>query len=139
MIELSLEQGVLAAFGLIVPLAGWMIRQSWLRQKEHLAEVQDELNRLRQNHDALNKNHETLNQNHAALNQSLVGMGKKMKQMSVRLAEAEQRAVLAPVEEASFQQASRLVSLGASARDLIENCGMGRAEAELMVSMRRRQ
>jgi hypothetical protein len=124
MIELSLEQGLLLACGLVMPVVGLVARRAWLRQKLNLETVRGELSRLQTNHEALN--------------QSLMGMGKRMKLMTTRLAEAEQRAVLTPVEEASFQQAARLVSLGATARDLVDNCGMGRAEAELMVSMRRR-
>lgn len=131
MIELSLEQGLLLVCGLALPVVGVLARQSWLRQKEHLESVQGELASVQGELVRLQKNNETLNQN-------VAGLGKHLKVMTARLAEAEQRSVLTPADEASFQQAARLVSLGATARDLVENCGMGRAEAELLVSMRRR-
>lgn len=124
MIELSMEQGLLLACGIVLPVAGVYAKQIWLRQKAHLESVQEELSRLQKSHEALN--------------QSMLGMGKRLKVVTARLAEAEQRAALTPADEASFQQAARLVSLGATARDLVDNCGMGRAEAELLVSMRRR-
>ena len=77
-----------------------------------------------------------LKQNQEAMNQSVVGMGRKIRQLTERLGEAEQRSLFTPGDEASYQQAARLVSLGASARELVENCGMARAEAELLVSLK---
>jgi hypothetical protein len=78
-----------------------------------------------------------LQQAHQAMSKSTIGMGRRIKQLDGRMQQAERRVVLPGTDEATYHQASRLVGLGASATDLVDNCGMARGEAELLVSLKR--
>ncbi|WP_028294795.1 DUF2802 domain-containing protein [Oceanobacter kriegii] len=122
---LSIEQGVLLV------VAGVLVVGLVTIKRLRGAIVKLEKQSLSQQHKL-----SQLKQNQEAMNQSVVGMGRKIRQLTERLGEAEQRSLFTPGDEASYQQAARLVSLGASARELVENCGMARAEAELLVSLK---
>ncbi|MGB1092160.1 MAG: DUF2802 domain-containing protein [Oceanobacter sp.] len=126
MVWLTPELGWLL-FNTILILVGGLQLRSSLQRQQLLA---GELNRLKQVV-------RSIQEQQGALNQSTVGMGKRIRQIQGQVKEGEQRALFTHSDEASYQQAARLVSLGATANDLVENCGMARAEAELMVSMRR--
>lgn len=76
-----------------------------------------------------------LKQDIDAISSSTVGVGRTIKKLEQRLAEAERKPALATTDEALYQQAQRLVNMGASADDLVTSCGVARAEAELLVSM----
>lgn len=76
-----------------------------------------------------------LKQDIDAISSSSVGVGRSIKKLEQRLAEAEQKPALATTDQALYQQAQRLVNMGASADDLVVSCGVARAEAELLVSM----
>ena len=127
MLSLSLEQWLLAGVGVMMAVGLLVIR----RQQQHIRRL-EKLGAAQQGKLQL------LQENQEAMNQSVVGMGRKLRQLGQRLAEAEQRSLFTPGDEASYQQAARLVSLGATARDLVENCGMARAEAELLVTLKSR-
>ncbi|MFY9179139.1 MAG: DUF2802 domain-containing protein [Venatoribacter sp.] len=73
------------------------------------------------------------------LTKSSVGMGRHIKQMEslVQDVGAQNSNSMASIDETIYQQASRLVALGATANDLVESCGISRTEAELMVSLRK--
>ncbi len=72
-----------------------------------------------------------------AMNKSTFGLGRCVKKLEQRLVENERKPALATSDEALYQQAQRLVNMGASADDLVSSCGVARAEAELLVSMSR--
>jgi biopolymer transport protein ExbB/TolQ len=72
-----------------------------------------------------------------AISKSNFGMGRCVKKLEQRLIENERKPSLATSDEALYQQAQRLVGMGASADDLVSSCGVARAEAELLVSMNR--
>jgi biopolymer transport protein ExbB/TolQ len=72
-----------------------------------------------------------------AMSKSNFGMGRCVKKLEQRLVENERKPSLATSDEALYQQAQRLVGMGASADDLVSSCGVARAEAELLVSMSR--
>jgi biopolymer transport protein ExbB/TolQ len=72
-----------------------------------------------------------------AMSKSNFGMGRCVKKLEQRLIENERKPSLATSDEALYQQAQRLVGMGASADDLVSSCGVARAEAELLVSMNR--
>lgn len=78
-----------------------------------------------------------MQQAQSGLSKSTVGMGRRLKQLEGRLQQTERRAALSDTDDDTFAQASRLVSLGATASDLVDNCGVPRGEAELMVSLKR--
>ena len=72
-----------------------------------------------------------------AMSKSTFGMGRSVKKLEQRIAENERKPALATTDEALYQQAQRLVGMGATADDLVSSCGVARAEAELLVSMNR--
>jgi len=71
------------------------------------------------------------------MSKSTFGIGRCVKKLEQRLLESERKPALASSDEALYQQAQRLVGMGASADDLVSSCGVARAEAELLVSMNR--
>lgn len=78
-----------------------------------------------------------MQQAQSGLSKSTVGMGRRLKQLEGRLQQTERRSVLPDTDDDTFAQASRLIGLGATANDLVDNCGVPRGEAELMVSLKR--
>jgi len=76
-----------------------------------------------------------LRQDVDAISKSAFGVGRSIKKLEQRLSENERKPALATTDEALYQQAQRLVNMGASADDLVSSCGVARAEAELLVSM----
>lgn len=80
-----------------------------------------------------------INQAQGALTKSTVGMGRRLKQLHARVQDAERRVSLPAADDASFAQATRLVGLGATVNDLVDNCGVPRGEAELLVTLKKRQ
>ncbi|WP_420592001.1 DUF2802 domain-containing protein [Bacterioplanoides sp.] len=78
-----------------------------------------------------------LDEANQAVSRSAIGMGRRIKQIESRFQKVEQKAVLPNADDATFEQASRLVGLGATATELVDNCGMARGEAELLVSLKR--
>lgn len=91
------------------------------QHKQDLEHLQNQLQTLRFDLDAMSK--------------STVGIGRVIKKLEHRVASNERKPALATSDEALYQQAQRLVGMGATADDLVSSCGVARAEAELLVSM----
>lgn len=77
-----------------------------------------------------------IQQTQTSITQSTLGMGRRIQQINENQQHAEQRILLPHADEAMLTQAARLVQLGANANELVESCGVPRAEAELLVSLR---
>lgn len=77
-----------------------------------------------------------IQQTQTSITQSTLGMGRCIQQINENQQHAEQRILLPHADEAMLTQAARLVQLGANANELVESCGVPRAEAELLVSLR---
>jgi hypothetical protein len=106
---------------LIVMAAGFFLVKR--KHQNDLLNMQQQMQRLKHDFDAMNK--------------STFGIGRSVKKLEQRLVENERKPTLASSDEALYQQAQRLVGMGASADDLVSSCGVARAEAELLVSMNR--
>ena len=78
-----------------------------------------------------------LEQGHEAMSQTTIGIGRRIKQLEKMPAQATPKA-MSETDEMRFAQASRLVGMGATASDLVENLGVARAEADLLVSLKGR-
>lgn len=72
------------------------------------------------------------------MSSTTIGMGKRIVEVETKLEqslerqfELEQR----DPDEVVYSQASRLVEMGANVDDLVQSCGIGRPEAELMALM----
>lgn len=70
--------------------------------------------------------------------QASVRMGEELLALREKIAQLEnkqQRLEQQDVHAMPYNQASRLVSMGASLDDLIQSCGLSRSEAELMLKL----
>jgi hypothetical protein len=80
---------------------------------------------------------DAMEQGYGAMSKSTIGLGRRIKQVEARAAQTERQVGRTAPDDARYEQASRLVGMGASASDLIDSLGVARAEAELFVSMKR--
>lgn len=73
-----------------------------------------------------------------AISKSAVGMGQKLLDTERKLADVlkKQISILnTQPEHPTYDQASKLIAMGASEGDLINSCGFSHAEAELLLSL----
>ncbi len=121
--SMSMVHWVLIINGLLLVAAAagfFLVKRKY---QNDLLNVQQQMQKLRHDFEAMNK--------------STFGIGRSVKKLEQRLVENERKPTLASSDEALYQQAQRLVGMGASADDLVSSCGVARAEAELLVSMNR--
>lgn len=131
MTSLSLVQALLIANA----VTGFLLLALYFKTRSQ----QQKLVQLQQTLMLQDERFASLEQAQQSLTKSTVGMGRRIKQTEARLKKAEQRTVMPSANDNTFEQATRLVNLGASASDLVDNCGVARGEAELLVSLRRQQ
>jgi len=75
-----------------------------------------------------------------ALSKSAVGMGQKVLQTERKLMDVlkKQTSILnTNVEHPSYDQAGRLIAMGATEKDLVNTCGFSHGEAELLLSLKK--
>lgn len=121
--SMSMVHWILIINGLLLVAAAagfFLVKRKY---QNDLLNVQQQMQKLRHDFEAMNK--------------STFGIGRSVKKLEQRLVENERKPTLASSDEALYQQAQRLVGMGASADDLVSSCGVARAEAELLVSMNR--
>lgn len=96
--------------------------------------------RLKKQHKQQLKINRRLLEDNRALSKSAVGMGQKVLETERRLNQVlkKQFAILnSQPDHPSYDQASRLIAMGASEDDLVNSCGFSHAEAELLLSLNR--
>ncbi|MEJ6654801.1 MAG: DUF2802 domain-containing protein [Pseudomonas sp.] len=79
-----------------------------------------------------------LTQNLAEYQQSHIRMGEELVTLRSKISQLEnkqQRFEQQDVQTMPYNQASRLVGMGASLDDLMQSCGLTRSEAELMLKL----
>ncbi|MFT6155055.1 MAG: hypothetical protein ACJA0E_000547 [Bermanella sp.] len=84
------------------------------------------------------KINQRLQEDNRALSKSAVGMGQKVLETERRLNSMlkKQYAMLnAKSEHPSYDQANRLIQMGASESDLVSSCGFSYGEAEVLLSL----
>ena len=94
--------------------------------------------RLKLQNNKQQKINRRLLEDNRALSKSAVGMGQKVLETERRLNQVlkKQFAILnAQPDHPSYDQASRLIAMGASEDDLVNSCGFSHAEAELLLSL----
>ena len=82
--------------------------------------------------------HRRLQEDMHAMSKSAVGMGKKVLETERRLRDVLKKQVSimnSQPEHPSYDQATRLIAMGATQKDLINSCGFSQAEAELLLSL----
>jgi hypothetical protein len=75
-----------------------------------------------------------------ALSKSAVGMGQKVLQTERKLMEvlkAQTSILNTNAEHPSYDQAGRLIAMGATEDDLVNTCGFSHGEAELLLSLKK--
>lgn len=75
-----------------------------------------------------------------AMTTGSIGMGKRLKSIEHRLnltVEKQQELENRDPTQVAYNQAARLMEMGADVDDLVKNCGIGRPEAELMALLHR--
>lgn len=73
-----------------------------------------------------------------ALSSTSIGVGRKLIGVDLRLQENEKRTqelALSDPVKVSYNEAGRLLELGADVDDLVANCGLSRPEAELIAAL----
>lgn len=83
-----------------------------------------------------------LHEDMASLSKSAIGMGQKVLETERRLSEVlkKQFTILnSQPEHPSYDQASRLIAMGATENDLVSSCGFSHSEAELLLSLNRKR
>lgn len=83
-----------------------------------------------------------LHEDMASLSKSAIGMGQKVLDTERQLSNVlkKQFAILnSQPEHPSYDQASRLIAMGASESDLVNSCGFSHSEAELLLSLNRKR
>jgi transcriptional regulator of NAD metabolism len=79
-----------------------------------------------------------LQEDNRALSKSAVGMGQKVLETERRLNDVLKKQFSiqnGKPEHPSYDQATRLIKMGASENDLVSNCGFSHGEAELLLSL----
>lgn len=126
--ELSASQlglAVMVLAGLVVLLLGWLILLS-LRLRGQRRQSQALINVIRGEIKAMTT--------------GSIGMGKRLKSIEHRLnltVEKQQELENRDPTQLAYNQAARLMEMGADVDDLVKNCGIGRPEAELMALLHR--
>lgn len=75
-----------------------------------------------------------------AMTTGSIGMGKRLKSIEHRLnltVEKQQELENRDPTQLAYNQAAKLMEMGADIDDLVKNCGIGRPEAELMALLHR--
>lgn len=75
-----------------------------------------------------------------AMTSGSIGMGKRLKSIEHRLnltVEKQHELENRDPTQVAYNQAARLMEMGADVDDLVKNCGIGRPEAELMALLHR--
>lgn len=83
-----------------------------------------------------------LHEDMASLSKSAIGMGQKVLDTERKLGDVlkKQFSILnSQPEHPSYDQASRLIAMGASESDLVNSCGFSHSEAELLLSLNRKR
>lgn len=126
--ELSASQlgmAVMGLAGLVVLLLGWLMLIS-LRLRGQRRQTQALINVIRAEIKAMTT--------------GSIGMGKRLKSIEHRLnltVEKQQELENRDPTQLAYNQAARLMEMGADVDDLVKNCGIGRPEAELMALLHR--
>ncbi|RHW20462.1 DUF2802 domain-containing protein [Pseudomonas jilinensis] len=103
---------------------GWGLR----RQGRRLAEQEQ----------ALRQRQEQLARDLASFQQGSIRMGETLQEVSQQLKRLEDKQLKFEQQDPHtmpYNQAARLVSMGASVEDLTQSCGLSKAEAELVVKL----
>lgn len=124
-LSLGLLLGLLVA-GLLALLASF--RRQAARHADQQARTDTQLDKLTA---AVSE----YQQSNIRMGEELIGLRDKLTRMENRQQRLEQQ----DVQTLPYNQATRLVAMGASLDDLMQSCGLTRSEAELMLALHGKQ
>ncbi|MDV2856469.1 MULTISPECIES: DUF2802 domain-containing protein [Oceanimonas] len=127
---------ILAVLGLVMALAAiglaWMM---WRRSQRKLDAMSTLMRELARSRDSYRKQLEELQT-------ANIGMGKKLNELGryiAALREQQQELALKDPQSKLYSRAARMVQLGAGIEEIMAECEMPRAEAELLLSLHRQK
>ncbi|MBY5921276.1 DUF2802 domain-containing protein [Ferrimonas balearica] len=112
---------------------------SWVRKRE--GEFLRKYDALKTLHKASQKQSESLKRELAELRSGALGVGKRVKELeqSISLLQARQDEVVQQDPEARlYSRAMKMVELGADVEEIMRECELPRAEAQLLVTLHQR-
>lgn len=125
------ERWLLLGAGLLLGTLVSLLIASLLGQRR-LARIQHEQQaRLDARIDKLGQKLAEYHQSNIRMGEELLSLREKLGQLENRQQRVEQQ----DVQGMPYNQASRLVQMGASTDDLMQACGLSRSEAELMLKL----
>ncbi|SIN75930.1 DUF2802 domain-containing protein [Salinivibrio sp. ES.052] len=138
MIELLLTWSPVAVTVVFAIVALWRLRaekRARLRLENKLQAMETVLKSARQRHDSLAKQFNELRA-------GSMGMGKKLADLSSSVDELLDKHVELEMQDSGsrlYSRASKMVELGADVDELMQECDLPKAEAELLLNLRKRQ
>lgn len=130
----------LSVFSLVILGFGVFVLLSQRGLQDHLSALQDKVSLLdakfAESEHQLKVTHDNLHEVHAGS----LGVGNKVKDLSLQVQRIEDK--LQELEQLDpdtrlYSKATRLVNEGASVEELMQECELPRAEAELLMSLRK--
>lgn len=125
------ERWLLLGAGLLLGTLATLLLASFLAQRRLARAQHEQQTRLDGRIDKLEQKLSEYQQSNIRMGEELLGLREKLGQLENRQQRVEQQ----DVQGMPYNQASRLVQMGASTDDLMQACGLSRSEAELMLKL----
>lgn len=125
------ESLLLQLFGLVLAILIAMQLGSFLGQRRLAQRQLQDQTRLDERIDKLTQKLNEYQQSNIRMGEELITLRSKLSQLENKQQRLEQQ----DVQNMPYNQASRLVHMGASQDDLMQACGLSRSEAELMLKL----
>ncbi|WP_319781804.1 DUF2802 domain-containing protein [Oceanisphaera sp. IT1-181] len=125
---------ILAALALVVGIVALFVAWSMWRQSQRKLEAMSRLMR------ELTRTRESYRKQIEELQAANIGMGNKMGELyrqQDKLSEQQQELALKDPQGKLYSRATRMVQLGADIDEIMAECEMPRAEAELLITLHR--
>ena len=125
------ERSILLLLGLLLGVLVAALAAALLGQRRLTQQQREQEARLDGRIDKLSLKLTEYQQSNIRMGEELLALREKLTQLELR----QQRLAQHDVQNMPYNQASRLVSMGASLDDLMQSCGLSRSEAELMLKL----
>jgi len=131
LIGAAIAVGILALFSFVIAV----------RAQSSLQHLGSQIQELSKNVDELDYNHNMTSEGMHEIRSGTMGVSNRVKELTVQvsqLADKIQELQLLDPETRLYSQANKMVVSGASVEELMEECSLPRAEAELLFSMHKK-
>ncbi len=130
-LEQLLPLGIVATLALLVLLL-------WLWMRARLSALKRSIDSQAQQHQQWQAAHSELEDAVAELRTGSIGLGKRLVAVEAKLKQTEAKTeALAEMDpdQRVYNKAAQLVAQGYGVKDIMDSCGLSRAEAELVVNL----